>query len=219
MRGRIILAILLAAMCSGANVPQATKPDLRRVVGLSAEYGKVAFQGDTLSMFSNGDIVIRGRSGDQWTMGENKNWHAVSLRIRGLEWERTDKDLDTSIASRPGLCDPFDQIDLPPAQGKLRSALPKGSKVKLVQEFRDYSLVVFSTSTGAQFYEVRIALLYPKSIDDYQLIRSDIATEDGIFCGMQAMDRDHSIVLTDEPAGSSDSLGVYVYAVVHEPQK
>jgi hypothetical protein len=214
LRGRVILAILLAVPCGGACVSQGTKFELRKIVGLSVEDGDVALQGDTISVFSKGDIVIRDQTGNNWVTQE-KISDGVSVRIKGSEWERAAKNLDLSIAHRPGLCDPFDQIDLPPKQGKLRSALPTGAKVKLVQEFQDYSFVVFSTSTGQQFYQVRVALLQPAPDHGYRLIKTDTATETGIFCGMQGVDHDHGVVFTDEPAGSSDFLGVYVYEVTH----
>jgi hypothetical protein len=212
LRGLFIFAILLAAGSVGDRVPQQTKLDLHRVGGLGGENGMVALQGDTISMFTAGDIRLEDGTGSGWTTPQ-KTSDGVTLKIKGSGWERVGKNLDRSIAYRPGLCDPFDQIDLPPMHGRLRSVLPKGAKVKLVQESQDYSFVVFSTSTGMGFYEVRVALLRPTGDGGYQLISTDAATESGIFCGMQGVDHDHSVVFTDEPSGSSDYLGAYVYQV------
>jgi hypothetical protein len=86
--------------------------------------------------------------------------------------------------------------------------------VKIVQEFHGLALVVYSTSASAVAYDIRVALLQLTNSGNYLLIKADTATEAGTVCGMQAADDDHYVVLTDEPSGSSDFLGVYVYAVV-----
>lgn len=146
----------------------------------------------------------------------------MSLRIRGSEWRRVEKNLDLSAAYVPTLCDPLNQIDIGSTLGRLPSALPKGAKVKAVQESNALNgLAVAVYSTAGQLgvypvvYDVRVALLQSTRSGDYVLNSTDLASEYGMFCGVvQGADTDHYYVLIDEPSGSSDFLALYAYAIV-----
>jgi hypothetical protein len=190
------------------------KPDLRKVVGLAGENGIAALQGDTISMFSEGNIWLEDPNGNGGRL-EVKNSGAVSLRIRGTEWKRAESNLDISAAYGPAFCDPLNQVDIASTLGKLPLALPKGARVKLAQASHGLTLVVYSISASTVRYDIRIALLQPTNSGNYLLIKADTVTEAGSVCGLQAVGGDRYVVLTDEPSGSSDFLALYVYAVAH----
>ena len=213
MRRLVFLITLFAGVCADISVPETGKPDLRRVVGLAGENGIVAFRGDTISIFSDKNIHLQNVNGDGWKMQE-KISGAVSLQIKTLQWKRVEQNLDVSAAYGPALCDPLNQVDIASTLGRLPLALPKGAKVKAIRKFGGLAIAVYSISGSTVTYDVRLALLQLTTSGDYLLIKSDIATEAGTYCGMQETDSHHIFLLADEPSGSSDFLAVYVYAVV-----
>jgi len=138
---------------------------------------------------------------------------AVSVSIKGSRWERVSRNLDASEAYVPALCDPLNQLDVGSTHSKLASALPKGARLKAVREAHGWAITVYSTSADPVRYDVQVALLRAAKSEDYSLIQTDTATRWGTFCGVQDVDANHYYVFTDEPSGSSDFLGLYVYSI------
>jgi len=181
----------------------------------------LATRGDTITMFSNKSISLENPTSGKrdWP---RKISDAVSMRIKGPEWERVKKNLPLSAAYSPTLCDPFNQLDIT-ISDKLRAVLPQGAKIKLVRDesqgLKNLAFAVYSTMNGVgpapPHYDVRVALLKSASTGDYALLGTDLASDYGMFCGIvQGADADHWYILMDEPSGSSDYLAVYVYAIV-----
>jgi hypothetical protein len=210
--------VLLIVAISTTLVAQATQTRIQKIVGIAAEDGIVALDGDKLSVYSNANIRIQDSTSLQWKLEEKKSG-AVSVKVDGTRWKELLNPLPISTAYGFALCDPLNQIDVRTTDNRVRSALPAGAKIKSLVHARDsLSLVVYSMSNNTVRYDVRIGVMQNEATGGYSLINDDLATDAGIFCGVQQGNGDLFFVFADEPSGSSDFSAVYVYAVVSKEQ-
>ncbi|WP_242395760.1 hypothetical protein [Anaeromyxobacter oryzisoli] len=176
--------------------------------GLRAEGGEVAIQSDAVTMFSSGSVAVIEPGSDNWRFRAGGG--AVSVRLVHSAFEFSGTHLNASAATSPGLCDPFDQIDLREARDAIVAALPSAAHVKSVIEFTDVALAIYSAPKSEPRPDLRLAVL--KRIDygrSYRLMGSALVSDAGVFCGAFALAKGHVVVLVDEPAGSSDYLAAY----------
>jgi hypothetical protein len=205
---------MLLVAVSSALAAQATQTRLQKLVGIAAEDGIVALDGNKLSVFSTANIRIQDPTSLQWKLAEKKSG-AVSVGVDGTRWQELPSPLPISTAYSFAFCDPLNQVDVRASNNRIRSVLPAGAKVKsLVRVSDDLSLVVYSTSTNTVRYDVRVGVVQNRASNGYSLINDDLATDAGNFCGVQQANGDVFLVFADEPSGSSDFSAVYIYALV-----
>lgn len=206
--------LMLLVAVSSALAAQATQTRLQKLVGIAAEDGIVALDGNKLSVFSRANIQIQDPTSLQWKLAEKKSG-AVSVGVDGTRWQELPSPLPISTAYGFAFCDPLNQVDVRASDNRIRSVLPAGAKVKsLVRVSDDLSLVVYSTSTNTVRYDVRVGVVQNRVSSGYSLINDDLATDAGNFCGVQQGNGDVFLVFADEPSGSSDFSAVYIYALV-----
>jgi hypothetical protein len=96
----------------------------------------------------------------------------------------------------------------------LRSALRPSAKIKSVLLFDPQLTAVVYTTPGDEVpFVIRIALVRGEPKTGYSVVDDDLATEFGTYCGARLGGPGVLYVFADEPAGSSDSSAVYVYAL------
>jgi len=201
----IVVSVFLAA--------QPVQPHLKRLVGIAAEDGVVAIDGNMVSVFSVGNIRVQDAEQLQWKLAHKKGG-AVSFRAEGTGWYEQRSALPISTAHSFAFCDPLNQVDLGSVNENLRSALPAEARVKsLIRVRSDLNLVVYSVSRKTVSYDVRVGLVQSKVAGGYSLVVDDLATDSGNFCGVQQGEEGLVFVFVDEPAGSSDFSAVYAYTI------
>jgi hypothetical protein len=211
--------MLLLAL-SSTLVAQSAQPHLRKLLGISAENGLFAIDGHVLTAFSHGDIFLQYPPSRLGQMVD-KTSDSVTIEFEQSQWRRIAKPLPLSSASDFVLCDRLNQIDIDSIDPSVPPALPTGARVKSIVEFdKGPTVVVYSTSSKAVTYDVRVALLQKKTTGGYSLVDDDLASDYGCYCGVQVEGGRLLLVFTNEPAGSSDYVAAYAYAVVPpEPSK
>jgi len=214
-----LVALVVAATLAGLAVGRAAAADEKQAgmepeFGLRAEHGEIAVQDDAVSMYSDKSLAVRGPSSSEWSQ-EARGSQALTVRLAGTRFERSASHLDASAANRPGLCDRLNQIDLGPTILALR-LLPAGARAKDVKETTDVALVVYSMSKDPVAYDVRLAVLDRADRGrSYRMRHTELVTDGGHFCGAFLLGKGHLLVVVDEPAGSSDYLVAYGYAIKH----
>ena len=203
---------------------QGAQPQLKELVGISAEHGFFALDGDTLSAFSDRDIWLEDPTSPHHNRDlvrtqppEGKRFGVFTVRVRDLQWHQIDSPLPLSEARDFALCDPLDQIDIRSTDDRGQSVLPTGVKIKKVVEVKeDLTLVVYSTpsDTSTLGYAVRVGLVGKRKSGMYSLLQDELATDPAKFCGVQSGRANLFFVFADESAASSNYRAVYIYAVV-----
>lgn len=206
----LTLAIGLTSLAAFSNVQ--FKPGLRLIVGITGEDGVVALQDGKISMFSSKNIGIIGADSRKVKFLENAEG-VVSLGFKDSGWKQMDSHLELSAASAPMLCDRLNQINICSIEKMVSKVLPKGSRIKAVKSTGGYFYVVYSASKNTVKYDIHIAMLGPRSGGGFKLIKNDLVTEAGAFCGMRDAGDNLLYLIVDEPSGSSDRLAVYVYSL------
>lgn len=205
------LLLILALYSSPA--PQIVRPQLKKIVGLAAEDGVVAIRGNTLSVFSTGNIRVQDQTNQQWKMADKKA-DAVSVRVSDTRWRQLPNPLPISTAFGFAFCDPLNQVDIQATDSIVQSVLPPGAKVKSLVHVSDgLTVVVYAASNNTVRYDIRVALLKNEKTGGYSLLEDDLATDAGNFCGVHRGDGKVFFVFADEPSGSSDFSAVYVYGI------
>lgn len=206
------LTVMCVLLSAGAGRSGPAGASLHKVLGLWGEFGIVAVQGNTISMFSPETISTEdaGRSGQRM---ERAPHGAFSVEITDGKWKKVLTHLPLSAAHRPALCDRLNQIDLASIDTDFARALPAGARIKSLQELDSLALAVYTLSDRPVEYDVRIGLLQRAADSNYLLLETELVSEDGNFCGIQPAGKGNYLLFTVEPAASSDFLGVYVYAV------
>lgn len=211
---RIVWKLLSFAALTSVLAAQQTQTRLQRLVGIAAEDGIVALDGNRLSVFSTGNIRVQDATSLHWKLADKKSG-AMSIRVEGTHWQELMTPLSVSTAYGFAFCDPLNQVDLRSTNEKVRSVLPAGAKVKsLVRVNDDLNLVVYSLSGNTVHYDVRVGIVANKASGGYSLINDEIATDSGNFCGVQQGNGGVFFLFADEPSGSSDFSSVYVYSIV-----
>src|SRR5271157_3491553 len=90
---------------------QTTQTRLQKLVGIAAEDGIVALDGNKLSVFSRANIQIQDPTSLQWKLAEKKSG-AVSVGVDGTRWQELPSPLPISTAYGFAFCDPLNQVDL-----------------------------------------------------------------------------------------------------------
>ena len=206
--------LLTFAALASILAAQQAQTRLQRLVGIAAEDGIVALDGNKLSVFSTGNIRVQDATSLQWKLADKKS-DAMSIKVEGAHWQEVTPHLSVSAAYGFALCDPLNQVDLRSTNEKIRSVLPAGAKVKsVVRVSDDLSLVVYSVSGNTVSYDIRVGIVANKVPGGYALVSNETATDAGNYCGVQQGNRGVFFLFANEPSGSSDFSSVYVYSIV-----
>ncbi len=210
---RIHLITVFLVVTASALHAQVAGVRLQKLLGISAENGSVAIDHNTLSVFASGNLRTQDPATGKWTF-QWKKPQTITIKVDGTRWQELPGPLPGAGGAEFALCDPLNQIDQSPGYPRLRSALRSGAKIKsLVLINAELTLVVYSITNDSVRYDVRVALIREDLKGGYSLIDDDLATDVGNFCGVRQSGSGVLYVLADEPAGSSDSSAVYVYAL------
>jgi hypothetical protein len=209
---KIHLITGLLVVAATALPAQVVGVRLQKVLGISAENGMVATDRNTLSVFANGNLRVLDGATGRWTF----RWDTETLTVKvdGPRWQELPSPLPIGSATGFGLCDPLNQIDQGSGYPRLRSALRPSAKIKSVLLFDPQLTAVVYTTPGDEVpFVIRIALVRGEPKTGYSVVDDDLATEFGTYCGARLGGPGVLYVFADEPAGSSDSSAVYVYAL------
>ena len=87
--------------------------------------------------------------------------------------------------------DALNQIDVGLSAMSVRSVLPARAKLKTVEDLSGgLAVVIYSTTDATVRYDLHIALIRRASSGKVTLAYEEIATEDGMFCGLQRIGSD-----------------------------
>ncbi len=212
MIGRVLLVIALSDIVVAKASMEG--PELKLVVAIRAENGEFAATNTVVSVFSSGSIGLKENENGKWDYGQ-KQGNIVSVTLEGQGWRSESKPLDEAAQFPPALCDELNQIDLGEARPNLRLALPFGAKIKAINDLTaDLSVLIYSHTATQARYVVRAALVRKTGRDRYSVVHDRLVSEAGSFCGLQQIGRNGDFfVEVDEPAASSDYLGLYFYSI------
>jgi hypothetical protein len=206
-------AMLVGALFVGVLSGQAPDVHLRSIGAVAGEHGLVAVRGNTVSMFSDGNIRTRDGAQSNWKLQAHvESGILAEVSDGGIKIRESELGLDSAFA--PAACDPLNQIDLRSTQPELASALPAKAKIKkLLRINPDTTLVVFSPSSARSRYQVDVAVMRQSSTGSIRKVSETVVSTSGNFCGVLHLEKGTYVIFADEPSASSDFLAAYIYDV------
>jgi hypothetical protein len=203
----VSVALVTVSFVARAATPASSPATaLRQADAFVGENASFAIQGNVVTMFS----------------GPNGRLDAVEIRCEGDKCMRSQAKLRPEDAKLPLICDQLDQIDVGSLHPKIRAVLPKGSKLKdVLMQVDGTTIAIYTIFPNPNRTDVRVALLKDnpsKRLPSAELVQTYIAnySDAAFYCGATFGDKDHVFVLVNEPAGSSDSIGLAIYYLVRK---
>jgi hypothetical protein len=208
-----LLLIIVAAGLSRAQVPAPNS--LVRVGDISAENGVFAMQDGLITAYT--DQTISVESGPNSKRQFLDHHGSASFEVKGESMRRVQNNIPLSFAHEFQLCDSVNQISRV-VDKEILLVLAKDAKIKSTEDLSDDRILVVYTvpdnsDEAYDGYKIMVSLLKANPTQKYSIVGSDTVTKYGSLCGTQALTQNLRAILVDEPAGSSDSSVVYVYAI------
>ena len=212
MRKTIFFVIAFAVVTMAASVAQAPVGNqVVRIGGVAAEDSEFAFSDNTVTAYSDGNIRNIQGDGDRWKI-DAITGKSISYTVKTQSMKVVSGTTPLLHAHEFQFCDQFDQVSRP-VDAALRAVLPKDAKVKEEEDYGDGRTLVVYTVPGEDHYWIELSVIDSTKGGGYSLVGKAPATEDGFYCGVQAMTREIRAVLVDEPAGSSNYSAVYFFVI------
>jgi hypothetical protein len=210
-RWATLVAIVLIAPLVGAQA--IASYSLTKVGGIAGENGVFASQDGLITVYSDQTVRVQYGSDPKWKFIDNTG--NVSFGFKEGVMKRVPDTIPLAAAHEFAFCDPLNQVDVwKTMDSGVGSLLPKGSRMKATESLGEsYLLVVYATNASTSRYDLRFALMKGNNTEKYRLIRSDIVSAGGSYCGIQSIGENYRVIMTDEPTGSSDFSVEYVFAV------